>query len=82
MTTPDGKTATQPSRIIGINGSALAAAGHLAGPAAVEPDADTELLDALTSVVVRRGVHAMPVGDPLPLTLSRRAQAPSGSRRR
>ena len=74
VTTPDGKSANQPSRIIGINGSRWLLRATLLGRPAVEPDADTELLDALTTVAVRRGSHAMPVGDPLPLTLPSEAR--------
>jgi hypothetical protein len=41
----------------------------LLGRPAVEPDAGTAFEDALTTVAVRRGAHAMPVGDPLALSL-------------
>ncbi len=74
VTLPDGKNATQPSRIIGINGSRWLLRASLLGRPAVDPDADTELLDVLTTVAVRRGSHAMPVGDPLPLTLPSEAR--------
>jgi hypothetical protein len=74
VTTPDGKSATQPSRIIGINGSRWLLRATLLGRPAADPDSDTELLDALTTVAVRRGSHAMPVGDPLPLTLPAEAR--------
>ncbi len=76
VTLPNGKNATQPSRIIGINGSRWLLRANLLGRPAVDPDADTELLDVLTTVAVRRGSHAMPVGDPLPLTLPSEARRP------
>ncbi len=75
VTLPDGKSGIQPSRIIGINGSRWLLRATLLGKYAVEPDAAGDVEDALATVVVRRGSQAMPVGDPLPLTL------PAGARR-
>jgi hypothetical protein len=69
VTMPDGQPGLQPSRVIGINGPRWLLRGTLLGKPAVEPDAGSELEDALTTVAVRRGSHAMPVGDPLALTL-------------
>ncbi len=69
VTLPDGKSAMQPSRVIGINGTRWLLRATLLGRPAVEPEAGAELEDALTTVAVRRGDHAMPVGDPLALTL-------------
>ncbi len=69
VTMPDGQPGLQPSRVIGINGPRWLLRGTLLGRPAVEPDADSPLEDALTTVAVRRGSHAMPVGDPLALTL-------------
>jgi hypothetical protein len=66
---PDGTTATQPSRIIGINGERWMLRASFLGRPAVEPDATPEWDDALAQVVVRRGDTAMPVGEPLPVTL-------------
>ena len=66
---PDGTAATQPSRIIGINGERWMLRASFLGRPAVEPDASTEWEDALAQVVVRRGDHAMPVGEPLPVQL-------------
>jgi len=69
VTLPDGQPGLQPSRVIGINGSRWLLRGTLLGRPAVEPDAGTAFEDALTTVAVRRGAHAMPVGDPLALSL-------------
>ena len=66
---PDGTTATQPSRIIGINGERWMLRASFLGRPAVEPDAASEWEDALAQVVVRRGDGAMPVGEPLPVRL-------------
>ncbi|CUR59020.1 conserved hypothetical protein [metagenome] len=66
---PDGTTATQPSRIIGINGDRWMLRASFLGRPAVEPDATREWEDALAQVVVRRGEGAMPVGEPLPVRL-------------
>lgn len=66
---PDGTTATQPSRIIGINGERWMLRASLLGRPAVEPDATSEWEDTLAQIVVRRGAQAMPVGEPLPVNL-------------
>lgn len=69
VTLPDGKSGTQPTRVIGINGTRWLLRATLLGRPAVEPETGAAFEDALTSVAVRRGSHAMPVGDPLPLVL-------------
>lgn len=66
---PDGTTATQPSRIIGINGERWMLRASLLGRPALEPDATAEWEDTLAQIVVRRGAQAMPVGEPLPVNL-------------
>lgn len=73
--TPDGKSATQPSRVVGVNGPRWLLRATFLGRPAVEPDAAPEWEDALAQVVVRRGSEAMPVGAELPLHL------PDGARR-
>lgn len=65
----DGRTATQPSRIIGINGPRWMLRGTLLGRPAVDADSATSWEQTLSHVVVRRGEHAMPVGDPLPVAM-------------
>ena len=71
---PDGSQAMQPSRIIGVNGARWLLRGTFLGLPAVEPEGAGEWEDALSSVVVHRGSHAMPVGDALPLRLPDDAQ--------
>jgi hypothetical protein len=76
---PDGSQGIQPSRIVGVNGSRWMLRGTFLGRPAVEADDSRAWEDALASVVVRRGDHAMPVGDALPLVLppeAERAPAP------
>jgi hypothetical protein len=72
--TPDGRTGTQPSRIIGVNGARWMLRATLLGRAAQDLDSAAEWEDAIERVVVRRGSHAMPVGAELPLTLPPREQ--------
>lgn len=71
----DGSTATQPSRIIGINGPRWMLRATLLGRPAVELDDAAGWEDTITRVAVRRGAGAMPVGDMLPVVL------PEGARR-
>jgi hypothetical protein len=79
VTTPEGKTANQPSRIVGINGPRWMLRATFLGKPAVDPDNAGAWEDTVTKVVVRRGEHAMPVGDPLPVVMpanARRATPP------
>ncbi|WP_408895588.1 DUF3710 domain-containing protein [Nocardioides sp. R1-1] len=69
MTRPDGQTGTQTSRVIGINGPRWLLRATLLGDPAREPDEATSWEDAIAQVAVRRGGHAMPVGEQLPLSL-------------
>ena len=71
----DGSTATQPSRIIGINGPRWMLRATLLGRPAMEIDDAAAWEDTITRVAVRRGAGAMPVGDMLPVVL------PEGARR-
>lgn len=71
---PDGTPATQPSRIIGVNGDRWMLRASLLGRPALEPDGAEEWEDALAQVVVRRGSTAMPVGEPLPVVLPEQAR--------
>lgn len=66
---PDGTEATQPSRIVGINGDRWMLRASFLGRPALDPENTAEWEDALAQVVVRRGEHAMPVGEPLPVRL-------------
>jgi hypothetical protein len=65
----EGGTATQPSRIVGINGPRWLLRATFFGRPALEPDQAGEWEDALSKVAVRRGDHAMRVGEALPVTM-------------
>ncbi len=66
---PDGTKAVQPSRIVGVNGPRWFLRATFLGMPDVEPDGGDACDESLAAVVVNRGSHAMPPGDPLPLTL-------------
>jgi hypothetical protein len=77
----DGTTATQPSRIIGVNGSRWLLRATLLGRPAMDVEGSTDWEDTITHVAVRRGTGAMPVGDALPVVLpenARRVDPPTG----
>lgn len=67
--TEDGRTATQPSRVVGINGPRWMLRATFLGRPAVEPDAAGPWDAAIDAVIVRRGDQAMPAGAEIPLTL-------------
>jgi hypothetical protein len=69
VTTPDGQAATQPSRVVGINGPRWFLRATLLGLPAVEPEKAGVWEDVIRSTVVRRGPGAMPPGESLPLSL-------------
>ncbi|HEX3930540.1 MAG TPA: DUF3710 domain-containing protein [Nocardioides sp.] len=71
---PDGTQALQPSLIVGVNGARWLLRATFLGQPAVEPELSPEWEEALASVVVHRGTHAMPSGDALPLSLPDDAQ--------
>ncbi len=79
--TPDGRTGQQASRIVGINGPRWMVRATFLGKPAVDPDTAQPWEDALTQLAVRRGEQAMPVGDPLPVTLPEQARkvGPTGT---
>lgn len=72
--TPDGRTGTQVSRIIGVNGSRWMLRATLLGKPAVEPETAGPWEDLIAAIAVRRGSQAMPSGAELPVTLPPRAQ--------
>lgn len=74
MTRADGVAGTQTSRVIGINGPRWLLRATFLGEPAREPEAAEEWEAAIAQVAVRRGNHAMPVGEQLPLTLPEGAQ--------
>jgi general stress protein YciG len=67
--TADGRTGTQLSRVIGINGPRWLLRATLLGEPAKAPEDAEEWEEAITRVAVRRGGQAMPVGEQLPLEL-------------
>jgi hypothetical protein len=74
----DGKVGNQASRVVGFNGPRWLLRATFLGRPARDPEALAEWGAAVTSVAVRRGSQAMPVGEALPLTLPedvRQAQA-------
>jgi hypothetical protein len=66
---PDGTQGIQPSRIIGINGSRWMLRATLIGRPAVDGPYATTWLHAIAASAVRRGDHALPVGEALPLVM-------------
>ena len=74
VTTPDGKNATQPSRVLGISGPRWLLRATLLGRPAVEAQEDGDVEAALRDVVVVRGNAPMAPGDPLPLNMPANAQ--------
>jgi len=77
---PDGTSVVQPSRVIGVNGPRWFLRATLMGGPVHSAEAGASWEDMLTRVVVRRGDQAMPVADPLPITLPTEARRlPGGS---
>ncbi len=77
---PDGSKAAQPSRIIGVNGSRWLLRATLLGRPAVDPESSAAWEETISKVAVRRGVHAMPVGEALPIVMpenARRVEPPT-----
>ncbi|MBC9731957.1 DUF3710 domain-containing protein [Nocardioides marmotae] len=74
VTLADGQAATQPSRIIGIDGPRWLLRATLLGRPAVDPEAGREWEDVITTVAVHRGTGAVPPGDPLPVTMPESAR--------
>jgi hypothetical protein len=76
--TPDGQAATQPSRVLGINGPRWLLRATFLGRPAVEPREDGELETALREVVVVRGGAPMAPGEALPLVMPNNARPVQG----
>lgn len=70
--TADGRTGTQVSRIIGVNGPRWMLRATLLGRPAVEPESAGPWEDLIAAIAVRRGSQAMPPGAELPVTLPSR----------
>lgn len=67
--TQEGQSATQPSRVLGIEGPRWLLRATLFGRPAVEPDTEHEIDKALRDVVVVRGSGPMAPGEMLPLVM-------------
>jgi hypothetical protein len=74
VTTPEGKAATQPSRVLGVRGPRWLLRATFLGRPAMDPQPDGDLETALKEVVVVRGEAPMAPGDPLPLKVPANAQ--------
>lgn len=73
--TPDGPGRV-PARLIGVNGDRWLLRGSFIGGPATDPDLSQDWDETFASLAVRRGSHALPVGDPLPLTLPTQQMQP------
>ncbi|GAB6985046.1 DUF3710 domain-containing protein [Nocardioides pyridinolyticus] len=69
VTAPDGRTGTQVSRIIGVNGPRWMLRATLLGKPAVESESAGPWEDLIAAIAVRRGSQAMPSGAELPVVL-------------
>lgn len=76
--TPDGQAATQPSRVLGIEGPRWLLRATFLGRPAVEPRPDGDIETAVRDVVVVRGSGPMAPGEPLPLIMPGNARPVSG----
>jgi hypothetical protein len=72
--TSDGKAATQPSRVLGIEGPRWLLRATFLGRPAVQPQPDGDLESALRDVVVVRGTGPMAPREPLPLVMPSNAK--------
>ena len=69
MKNAEGRTGIQHSRIVGVNGSRWMLRATFLGRPAQDAESAAAWEETLRNTIVRRGEHAMPVGDPLPVTL-------------
>lgn len=76
--TPDGQPATQPSRVLGVEGPRWLLRATFLGRPAVRPDPEGDLEGALREVVVVRGGAPMAPGEPLPLVMPANARPVPG----
>jgi hypothetical protein len=67
--TSDGRTGTQVSRVIGVNGPRWMLRATLLGRPAVEPETAGAWEDLIAGIAVRRGNQAMPSGAELVVSL-------------
>jgi hypothetical protein len=73
--TPDGKQATQPSRIVGVEGPRWLLRGTFLGKSALQPDPEGPLETAFRSVIVVRGNEPMAPRDMIAMQMPAQAQA-------
>jgi hypothetical protein len=71
---PDGRTATQVSRIVGVDGPRWLLRGTFLGRSADEPDPDAELESAFRDVIVVRGDAAMKPRDMLEMRMPQQVE--------
>jgi Protein of unknown function (DUF3710) len=67
--TPEGRTANQASRIVGVEGPRWLLRGTFFGRSAISPDPEGDLETAFRSVIVVRGDGPMAPREPLPLRI-------------
>lgn len=75
VVTPDGKQATQPSRVVGVEGPRWLLRGTFLGKSAVEPDPEGPLESAFRDVIVVRGSDPMAPRDMIAMRMPAQAQA-------
>jgi hypothetical protein len=73
--TADGKQATQPSRIVGVEGPRWLLRGTFLGKSALQPDPDGPLESAFRNVIVVRGNDPMAPRDMIRMQMPAQAQA-------
>ncbi len=78
VTTPDGQSGTQPSRVFGIAGPRWLLRATFFGRPALEPDESGPIESALRDVVVRRGTEPFAPGEALPLRVPPEATPAQG----
>ncbi len=78
VTTPDGQSGTQPSRVFGIAGPRWLLRATFFGRPALEPDENGPIETALRDVVVRRGSEPFAPGEALPLRVPPEATPAQG----
>jgi Protein of unknown function (DUF3710) len=75
---PDGRTATQISRIVGVDGPRWLLRGTFLGRSAEEPDPEGELESAFRDVIVVRGDAAMKPRDMLEMHMPQQVETALG----
>jgi hypothetical protein len=73
--TPEGRSASQPSRVVGVDGPRWLLRGTFLGKSAVEPDPEGPVECAFREVIVVRGSEPMAPRDMLPMAMPAQAQS-------